>query len=115
MTGDRELWVLRRGQHKPEAAWVVDGDSACARNWAQNPYCLTGEVQPEIEIAETDIPETLDLRCLVGMTVHVCALRGEGRARRLHAAIVDAKAHRVITSIHSPTGVELLLHGVANG
>lgn len=115
MTGDRELLLLRRGNHKPEAAWVVDGDSACARSWRANPHSWSGEFQPEIEISETDIPEVLDLRLLVGMTVHVSAMRGEGRARRLHNAIVEAQAKRVITSIHGPAGVELLLHGVSNG
>jgi hypothetical protein len=45
--------------------------------------------------------------------VHICATRGEARGRRLHASAVAAHAARVITSIHTEAGCDLVLHGVA--
>ena len=111
MTGDRELWAMRRAQCWPDAVWFTDGDGIDMHDWHLRPNCKTGGLHAEIEIAETDVPEALDLRCCIGLPCHVMALRGEGRARRLHAALIEARASRVATSIHINGGVELLVHG----
>lgn len=113
MTGADTLLQMRRAQRWPEAVWIVDGDCAIdARDWQQHPNCKTGALHAEIEVAATDVPEVLDLRCCIGLTCHITALRGEARARRLHQCLIDARAQRVATAIHHPGGVELLLHGV---
>lgn len=115
MNGDRALWQMRRAQSWPESVWLVDGEALTAHDWHQQRNCLTGTYYAEIEIAAGDVPEALDLRCCVGLQCHVTALRGESRGWRLHQALIDAKARRVITSIHQNGGVDLLLHGVAHG
>lgn len=115
MNGHEPLLTLRRGGGAPRAVWVADGESPRARDWHRERNCCDGEWHAVVRIDATDIPEVLDLRWAIGMEVHLSAERGESRARRLHQALIDAKARRVITSIHDANGIDLLLHGVAHG
>ncbi len=115
MTGEKPLLQLRRAGHKPRAVWVVDGEGFSARSWHEHPQSCTREWQPEIEIAEDDIPEALDLRVVIGMVVLAQCFRSPGRARRLHQALIAAGAKTVVTTIYTREGVEMLTHGVANG
>jgi len=113
MTGDRELLTLRRKGFRPEGVWIVDGESRSARDWHLHPNSFTKTLQPEIEVAEQDIPEALDLRMCIGLVVHVRADRGRNRAQRLHNALIEARASRVITSVFSGDyRPELLIHGI---
>ncbi len=116
MTGAEQLQRMRRAGRWPESVWIVDGEQGMrACDWHEQPNCLTRQWEAELQLSEQDIPETLDLRCCIGLTVHVSAMRGESRGRRLHQALIDAQAQRVLTSIHNPGGIDLLLHGVSNG
>jgi hypothetical protein len=52
---------------------------------------------PEIEILPTENPEVLDLRFVVGLTVHVSGCNDYKMAKKLHEALKQAAARRVIT------------------
>lgn len=112
MTGHEELKAMRRARRVPRCVWVTDGPDVRARDWHEEPNCEDMQRHAVLSIAGGDIPEALDLRCCIGLEVHVAGERGEARARRLHAALIDADAKRVITSIYTPQGIELLTHGI---
>lgn len=113
MKGDTALRAMRRARLVPRAVWVTDGDEPFAGNWHEQINCCDQQRHAVIGVAAGDIPEALDFRCVVGLDVHLSAERGEARGRRLHAALIEAGARKVITSIHAETGINLLLHGVA--
>lgn len=116
MTGADALLKMRRAQRWPETVWIVDGDCAIAAgDWHEAMNCKSQTLHAEIGLAAADLPEVIDLRCCIGLPCQVSALRGADRGMRLHQALIDARASRVVTSIHQPSGVELLLHGVLNG
>lgn len=110
MTGHEQLRKMRRAKRVPRAVWITDGDDIRAHDWHEEINCVDQQRHAVISIAAGDIPEALDLRSVVGLEVHFCGERGEARAKRIHAALIDAEARRVITSI--PATGELLLHGV---
>lgn len=110
MTGAETLRAMRRAGKVPRCIWLVDGDSVRAVGWHSQTNPFDGQFHAAIGVAHTDIPEVIDLRFVVGLTVHLSAERGDARARRLHMALVDAGARCVITSIHIEAGTELLIH-----
>lgn len=112
MTGHEALQALRRARRVPRCVWVTDGDDVRARDWSEEPNYTDMQRHAVLSIAAGDIPEALDFRCCIGLEVHVAGDRGEARARRIHAALIDAEAKRVITSIYTPQGIELLTHGI---
>lgn len=112
MTGLEALQTMRRGRRVPRCVWITDGDDVRARDWKDEPNYSDMQRHAVLSIAANDIPEALDFRCCTGLEVHVAGDRGEARARRLHAALIDAEAKRVITSIYTPQGIELLTHGI---
>lgn len=94
MTGHEPLQKLRRTGRKPACVWVMDDDAPISRSMANdwhteaNPF--DSKVHAHIAINPDDIPEALDFRCLVGMTVHMECNRGKDRAKRLFDALVAA-------------------------
>lgn len=110
MIGHEALIAMRRAGRVPRAVWILDGEDVRARDWHEEVNCCDRMHHACISVGASDIPEALDLRCVIGLEVHLCGDRGEARLRRLHAALVDAGAARVITAI--PSAVDLLLHGV---
>jgi hypothetical protein len=112
MTGHEALQAMRRARRVPRCVWVTDGDDVRSRDWNEEPNCADMQRHAVLSIGANEIPEALDFRCCIGLEVHVAGARGEARARRLHAALIDAEAKRVITSIYTPQGVELLTHGI---
>lgn len=115
MNGHEPLQEMRRDRRVPRAVWITDGEDIRARDWHEEVNCIDEQRHAVIRIAPDDIPEALDFRCVVGLEVHVSAERGEARARRLHQALVEANAKRVITTIHGKGDIELILHGVDHG
>lgn len=91
MRGHQPLIDMRRQRILPsDSAWVLDMDSPVgdwlSRNW--HGFAPSGgPLQPHIAVGADDVIEVLDFRCLVGMTVHLQAGRGDDRAKRLFAAI----------------------------
>ena len=112
MTGHEALQAMRRARRVPRCVWITDGDDVRARGWDEEPNYADMQRHAVLSIAAGEIPEALDFRSCIGLEVHVAGDRGEARARRIHAALVDAEAKRVITSIYAPEGIELLTHGI---
>jgi hypothetical protein len=68
MRGHEPLIALRRAGWKPAMAWVsVDGYSETFTNLSR----LGFPPLDAIELAATDSPARVDLRCVIGMTVEV--------------------------------------------
>lgn len=109
MIGHEPLQAMRRSGRVPRCVWITDGPDIRARDWHAEPNCCDLEKHAVISLAESDIPEALDFRCLIGLEVHISAERGAGRAMRLHNAAVEAEAALVATTIHS-AAPELVLH-----
>lgn len=112
MNGQQPLQAMRREHRVPRCVWITDGDDIRSRDWHEEINHADQQRHAVLSLAESDIPETIDFRCVVGLEVHLSAERGESRAKRLHAALIEAGAKRVITSIHAETGIDLLIHGV---
>lgn len=82
MTGQDQILVLRRGGRAPVTVWLTDERGAP----------LDGST---VYVAPDDVPELLDLRFLVGLTVLVDG-DTDARVDRLTRACVAAKARRVV-------------------
>ena len=110
MTGAENLRFMRRAGKVPRCIWLIDGANFRARDWYSEANSFDGQFHAEIGIEQTDIPEAIDLRFAVGLAMHLSAERGDARGRRLHVALIDAGARRVVTSLHTEVGVALLVH-----
>jgi hypothetical protein len=97
MRGHEALIEMRRDKKRPQGIWITQNPSIDCMKWDKNVETLP---YPEIEILPNEIPESLDLRYVVGMTVHVCGATDYKKAKRLHAALVEAGASRVITDVN---------------
>ena len=82
MTGHQQLLAMRRKGFKPAGVCVVDGGSIFASDWHEAPNSYDGQFHAEVQIDEHDIPEALDLRFLIGLSVVLVGERGDARARR---------------------------------
>jgi hypothetical protein len=112
MTGHEALRAMRHDSRAPRCVWITDGDDIRAKDWHHEINQTDQQRHAVISLAAGDIPEALDLRCFIGLEVHISGERGEARSNRLHNAVIEAKAKRVITSIHAPEGVHLLTYGI---
>lgn len=103
MTGQDALLAIRRAGRRPSAVFVVDGDSEFDRirssDWKREPNCFAGKHFAHLRVMASDVPETLDFRCVVGLRVHLLEARTETRGRRLFAAIKDASPAFLIADI----------------
>lgn len=112
MTGHDQLLRMRRSGQKPACVWVVDDDSETgreqARTWHEVPNDFAGKFFAHIQLSESDVPEALDFRCVVGLRVHVECGRSVERSKRLIRALWDAKPSIVLAVV----GKELIVcHG----
>lgn len=96
MRGHQALIDLRREKKRPQGVWISHSPSLDCLLWHQNADTLP---YPEIEILPHESPETLDLRFVYGLTVHVSGCNDYKKAKKLHDALVAAKAARVITIV----------------
>jgi hypothetical protein len=106
MTGERALIAMRRNGRNPHGVWVTDSDDTyartTAREWPMHRFEKRG--QPDhhaahIRMDANDIPEALDLRCVVGLTCHVATERGATRFNRIFDALIAAGA-AVVVGVH---------------
>lgn len=111
MNGHEPLQAMRRARRVPRCVWITDGEDIRARDWHEEVNCADQQRHAVIAIGSSDIPEALDFRCLVGLEVHLSAERGQARAKRLHNALIDAGARRILTTVQGETP-ELITHGV---
>ena len=88
-----ELGKSGQFQDLPEAVWISHAPTKFCVGWERYDW-----KHPEIEILPTELPASLDLRFVYGLRVHVSGCRDYAKAKRLHDALVAAKASRVITS-----------------
>jgi len=96
MKGHDALIAMRKEGRQPRGVWICHAIDN-TRGWATWQKYAGFDRYPEIEILPTESPELLDLRFVVGLTVHVGGMKVYAKAKRLHKALVDAKAKRVIT------------------
>jgi hypothetical protein len=111
MNGHEPLLAMRRDRRVPRCVWITDGEDIRSRDWHEEVNYADQQRHAVIEISASDIPEALDFRCVIGLEVHLSAERGQERARRLHGALVEAEARRVITTIHNNGQQETVFHG----
>jgi len=104
MTGDLALIALRKTGVTPSGVWVSDSDDEYARvtgrEWPMHREPVSKHLAAHIRIEASDIPEALDLRCVVGLTCHVHGDRGATRFDRLFDALIAAGA-RVVVGIQA--------------
>ena len=101
MNGHQALIAMRKARQVPRCVWVEDDDARMTRqlasDWHEAPNIVDRQMHAHLHIAESDIPEALDLRCVVGLMVHLSSTRGEARQRRLFNALIEAGAREVIS------------------
>jgi hypothetical protein len=92
MTGHEPLIAMRRNGFKPAFVWLSEAGFTPSTH--------------EVHIAKTDIPEALDLRFLVGVTV-LAESQNRERLGQILKACMEAKARRVIASLYrkEPNGL----------
>lgn len=90
MNGHLEIIALRKRKVKPE--FVFLNDYECQTDWFETGDHVT------ISLTNKDIPETLDLRFLVGTTVSI-STESENRARRLLEACKRAGCSTVAVAV----------------
>lgn len=100
MTGHEALKELRRLHRVPRAVWVTDSDDHYAKEtaltWPDHRNLFDSRFHAHIRIEANDMPEALDLRCVVGLTCHLSGDRSTSRTRRLYQALIDAEAAEVV-------------------
>jgi NCAIR mutase (PurE)-related protein len=110
MTGDKQLVAMRRARRVPRAVWITDSDDTyareTARSWHLHPNTADGSLHAHLRFDAADIPQALDLRCLIGLEVHIACDRGTARAHRVFEAVKSAGAVAVIALIND----EVKLH-----
>jgi hypothetical protein len=96
MKGHDKL-VEHRKLGKPVAGvWICHGEDN-SKSWMQWDKYRGFDRYPEVQISQTESPGLLDLRFAVGLVVHVSGCKNYEKAKRLHEALVEAKAKRVLT------------------
>jgi hypothetical protein len=94
MKGEHSLIKQRINGFKPFGVWISHAPTPYFDEWHKNG---TTFLYPEIQILQYENPAALDLRFVIGLTVHVSGCNDYRKSRRLHDALVEAKAARVIT------------------
>jgi hypothetical protein len=97
MRGHEALIDLRRDKKRPQGVWITQTPSKDCMTWHKSVETLP---YPEIEILPSEIPESLDLRFVIGLMVHVSGCKNEKKAMRLHYALLNAGAARVLTDVN---------------
>jgi hypothetical protein len=99
MRGHEALAAMRRAGHRPAMAWVeTDGYNDGLQRMAR--YGVRPVAQ--LEVALTDRPQRLDLRCLVDLVVEVSG-SDERRVAAVARACVEAGARQVIAVASTTT------------
>lgn len=100
MKGQAQLIAMRSAGKVPVAVWVTDSDDTysreTARDWHQHANISDGQHHAHLRIEASDIPDVLDLRCVVGLNCHIATDRGQTRFERLFEAFKAAGARAVI-------------------
>ena len=99
MNGHQQLVAMRAHGIAPRMVWFADADLPFDRRYAGDWHeqrAIDGTYHAAIRTEAQDIPETLDLRCLTGLEVHITSTRGSARLHRLFDAVRNAGATLVV-------------------
>lgn len=95
MTGHEHILKMRRAGMAPACVWVMDDDTPytvkVAADWHEQPNAFAEKLFAHVRLIETDIPEALDLRFLVGLAVFFQCDRGVDRAKRVYRVLEAAR------------------------
>lgn len=94
MKGDHALIALRMDGYTPKGVWISHAPTPDWNTWDKSSMTV---LYPELQILPTEHPASLDLRLVVGLTVHVSGCDDYRKAKRLHEALIASGARRVIT------------------
>lgn len=113
MNGSEALKEMRRLHRIPRAVWITDSDDFYAKEtaltWCDHRNVSDREFHAHIQIEANDMPEALDLRCVVGLQCHLSGDRSASRNRRLYQALIEADAAKVVMVADG----EVLIHDKA--
>lgn len=113
MRGHEPILAMRRAGAAPISVWVNDQgedytpETSASRGW------MTRSARACVELLPSDNPRTLDLRFLVGMTVHLQS-RSERRMQEFIDSAMACGAHRVIGSVTTANEYHATVHRVTD-
>lgn len=98
MRGHETIIRMRMGGSRPALVWVFLLQAPCLRTGFHDAeQVVYNGGRPEIHIGSDDIPGTLDLRVLTGLTVLLQGADVE-RLRQVYARVKEFDPARIITS-----------------
>ncbi|MDS1142408.1 hypothetical protein RE432_18395 [Pusillimonas sp. SM2304] len=98
MRGQETIIRMRINGYKPSLVWLLVLQNPCPRSsFLDAEQVVQNGGHPEIQVGSDDIPGTLDLRALTGLTV---LLQGVdiNRLRLVYARLKEFDPARIITS-----------------
>lgn len=98
MKGHQELIRLRTEGAKIRSLWIYHGKDK-SKQWSRWDKTMQTLDYPDVEIEQHEDPSMLDLRYVIGLTVHVAGSCDYKKSVKLHKALVQAKARQVITCV----------------
>lgn len=103
MIGYEPLLQLRRAGVQPSLVRITDGADRMARDWQAEVAGAVQQYHAHIQIDQTETPEALDLRAVVGLVVMLTGERSEARTRRLFAAVTAFKPLAAVALLANET------------
>lgn len=103
MTGYEPLLKLRRAGVQPSLVCITDGVNRSARDWHLGVAGISQQYQANIQIDQSDTPEALDMRAIVGLVVMLDGERSDARTKRLFAAVTAFKPLAAIAALSEET------------
>jgi len=98
MKGHQELIRMRKDGAKIRNLWIYHGKDP-SKQWSRWDKTLQTLDYPDVEIEQQEDPAMLDLRYVIGLTVHVSGSKNYKKSVKLHQALVAAKARQVVTDV----------------
>ena len=98
MNGHQELIRMRMAGGGMRSLWIYHGKDP-SKQWSNWHTTFQTLDYPDVEIQQHEDPNMLDLRYVIGLIVHVGGSHDYKKSVKLHKALVNAKAKRVITSV----------------
>jgi hypothetical protein len=98
MNGHQELIRMRMAGGGMRSLWIYHGKDP-SKQWSNWHTTFQTLDYPDVEIQQHEDPNMLDLRYVIGLTVHVAGSRNYKKSVKLHNALLQAKAKQVITCV----------------
>lgn len=98
MRGHESIIRMRLNGHKPALVWLLVLQNQCPKGgFLDAEDVLPNMGRPEVQIGSDDIPGTLDLRVMTGLTVLLQGVDVD-RLRLVYARLKEFEPARIITS-----------------